>query len=690
MREEKQKGITVISLIITIILMIILASVTINIAIGKNGLINKSKQAVNKAKLAQTEETIKMDLLSAYIDAELNGKDKPSDETIKQIIENNGGTIDENDPNLIHTPNGEIKLDDILNESSSGSQNPEEINKTVEELNNQINDLKRQLEEEKSRREGLETQIGELQSQVASWKQKAEDGDITIEEKNTQISSLNDQITAKNQELDDKNNEIQSLNENITTLTGQKGALETQVANLQEHVNKKDEEIANKEEIIASKETTITTLNAEIEELNTSITDLNSELNTAKSDKEALETEVTTLTNEKNTLSNELADKNTEISNLNDQITAKNEEITTKTNTINNLNGQITTLTNQKKSLETQVTNLNTQVANLQKKQATGTAVASDVLAGKTFSNSSGTNLKGTMPNMGKLDLNFTGSGTKTITPGYYSGGTITYNPISGNTVDDVIDKITGKETENTELLIGGKDVVIPSGFTISTDTASTVDEGIVVKDSKGNEWVWVPCTEYTRKDFGKQSGSYSDYSETLTKEQSDSIKKYKGFYIGRYEAGKESEKVVIKQNVPVYNNISFADCKSKSRSFAVDNGYNTSKMFTVLCSSYAWDSALKFIEKINSTYPTNSTQGNYNSSMKYTGLTTPVCNIYDMGGNAWEFTTESYNNGSAPYVRRGGSYADKLTSDFQASYRGNDPGGRMANGGFRLTLFLK
>ena len=463
-RNLKEKGITLLSLVITIILMLILAGVTLNIAFGENGLIKNSKNAVNKSKLAQTEELIKMDLLSAYIEAEIAGTDKPSNETIKEIVEKHGGTIDESNPNIIKTPNGEIKLDSILNESETGSQNPGEINKTIEELNNQINDLKEQLETERNRREGLESQIGELQSQVASWKKKAEDGEITIEEKNQQISNLNEQITSKNQELDDKNNEIENLNENITTITGQKNTLETQVANLEDEVNKKDEEIANKEEIIASKETTITSLNTRIEELDTSITNLNSELNTAKEDKKTLQTEVTTLTNQKKDLDTQVANlqsqitdknttiknqnttiadrdktiaslnstitqKNTEISNLNDQITAKNSEITTKANTIKTLQGNVTTLTNEKNDLETQVTNLNTQVANLQKKQATGNAVAANVLAGKTFSNSSGVGLTGTMVNRGTLNFNPSTSTSQTVTAGYYSGGTLNTKP---------------------------------------------------------------------------------------------------------------------------------------------------------------------------------------------------------------------------------------------------------------------
>lgn len=61
-----------------------------------------------------------------------------------------------------------------------------------------------------------------------------------------------------------------------------------------------------------------------------------------------------------------------------------------------------------------------------------GTAVAGDVLAGKTFANSSSDSLTGTMPNNGNLTAEITPTGANTVTytipAGYTSGGTITAN----------------------------------------------------------------------------------------------------------------------------------------------------------------------------------------------------------------------------------------------------------------------
>jgi hypothetical protein len=54
-----------------------------------------------------------------------------------------------------------------------------------------------------------------------------------------------------------------------------------------------------------------------------------------------------------------------------------------------------------------------------------GTASTDQVLSGSTFSSTKGTNITGTMANNGALNWAPTSSTTQTVTPGYYSGGTL-------------------------------------------------------------------------------------------------------------------------------------------------------------------------------------------------------------------------------------------------------------------------
>ena len=64
-RKEKQKGITLISLVITVIILLILAAVAINLAVDSNGLFRKAGDAANKwnSSVAEEGQTLK-DMLS--------------------------------------------------------------------------------------------------------------------------------------------------------------------------------------------------------------------------------------------------------------------------------------------------------------------------------------------------------------------------------------------------------------------------------------------------------------------------------------------------------------------------------------------------------------------------------------------------------------------------------------------------
>ena len=65
---KKNNGITLIALVITVIIIIILAAITINLAIGNNGVIEKSKDAADETKIAQIDEEISLMWTSLMMD----------------------------------------------------------------------------------------------------------------------------------------------------------------------------------------------------------------------------------------------------------------------------------------------------------------------------------------------------------------------------------------------------------------------------------------------------------------------------------------------------------------------------------------------------------------------------------------------------------------------------------------------
>ena len=275
--------------------------------------------------------------------------------------------------------------------------------------------------------------------------------------------------------------------------------------------------------------------------------------------------------------------------------------------------------------------------------------------------------------------------------------------------------------TKNTEVTYPDGKVWIPEGFRISTDSASTVQGGVVIEDKDLNQFVWVPVAtlaDYKRTWYTGWS-PFSDYSEALPEDEKTSVERYKGFYIGRYEAGdKEStvaktlrssndvtKTVTIKANQAPYNNVRRTQAVSLAEGFATKQGY---KAKTKLVSSYAWDTTIAFLQKVNSDYGNSSEEGNYkDTTFPYTditgasqtkasnsqvlvptGQTTPVCNIYDMGGNVLEWTTESCSSTKYPYALRGGHCASGFANS-PAGLRYASPDAAYNGLGFRLTLFM-
>ena len=83
-----------------------------------------------------------------------------------------------------------------------------------------------------------------------------------------------------------------------------------------------------------------------------------------------------------------------------------------------------------------------------------GTAIESKVLAGETFTNSTGVGLTGSMPNHGALNWTPSSATTLTIQPGYYSGGTLDSSTAYNKGMEDA----DGRVNEESESYIKGKE----------------------------------------------------------------------------------------------------------------------------------------------------------------------------------------------------------------------------------------
>ena len=312
----------------------------------------------------------------------------------------------------------------------------------------------------------------------------------------------------------------------------------------------------------------------------------------------------------------------------------------------------------------------------------------------------------------------------KTIPYAVTKNGTYTFTvtgTVNGKSYTKNVSVTVNQFKDVYELTYSDGIVYMPEGFKIAKGSASTVQGGIVIEDKDGNQFVWVPVATLAdyKRTWYTGHGTLSNYSEALPEDEKTSVETYKGFYIGRYEAGDKenteaktlrssndvTKTVTIKANQAPYNYVKMAQAVSLAEGFATKQGY---KAKTKLVSSYAWDTTIEFIQKVNSDYGNSSEEGNYkdttfsctditgasktkeygSGALVPTGQTTAVCNIYDMGGNVWEWTTESYSNTDSPYAKRGGYYYDNFAF-YPAGGRLNDSDHAGASYGFRLTLFM-
>ena len=324
---------------------------------------------------------------------------------------------------------------------------------------------------------------------------------------------------------------------------------------------------------------------------------------------------------------------------------------------------------------------------------------------------------------------------TKLIAKKEYGGYELKVSDIYNETISNAT-TYTVYEDENKEK------APVPEGFTVSSkSTENTVKNGLVISDNKGNEYVWIPCItnessdklKYQRTEWyvevdGDDNSRASKDELTLTdsdvtysdadtkygitakiskeivaqiKAEKESISKYGGYYIGRYETGKSGETAVIKAEQEPYASLLW----SKAYSLAKGIGGGTGAT-TYLCSSYAWDTAVNFIQNNGAkNYATSirGFNGNWNGQQVVkdgevikkadeqkrlnTGLTTAWSNIYDMGGNVGEYTTEINPGTSETVVLRGGYYNYNNAAGDRSD---NNSGYAYYLYGFRATLFLK
>ena len=292
--------------------------------------------------------------------------------------------------------------------------------------------------------------------------------------------------------------------------------------------------------------------------------------------------------------------------------------------------------------------------------------------------------------------------------------------------------------------------------YTYSGDNIPAVQDGIVIENgTDGNQFVWVPVGTIKNKDnttntitlgryefdsstgaltsttpvqvasvenctkvvtiskndvvFQELSTAREGNSATDSTAQSATARKLEefisttlangGYYIARYEASGTTEKVTSKYDQTVLTNITQSNAAKLAREMYGEVKENNELVYASdLVNSYAWDTAIIFIQ----TYSTETDASSYASQNKSTSFANTgksndkYCNIFDMSGNADEWTTEysTYSDPRrfCPCVIRGGyyntNYGEARTYSSYRDYAGMTNSD--SHGGLRPLLYVK
>ena len=266
---------------------------------------------------------------------------------------------------------------------------------------------------------------------------------------------------------------------------------------------------------------------------------------------------------------------------------------------------------------------------------------------------------------------------------------------------ESYLNSYSGENTEFTDSL--GNKVIVPAGFRV-VNLEDNVEDGIIIEDvahgaTSGSQFVWIPVgkikTTRGEKEIKLQryvfnnDGTINDelsteeptyqlklkftndtyFAEGLKDQETPNIsakdieefirkaKSTGGYYIGRYEARTEKERtsqndklqqVTLKENDYIYNYVSQEQAAKLSQ-----NMYRSSAFTSDLVNSFAWDTAIYFLQECDDRkdkqvpYSVTDSINNIfaNKGTNNTSNQDEICSIFDMASNCYEWDTEYSNN---------------------------------------------
>ena len=350
-------------------------------------------------------------------------------------------------------------------------------------------------------------------------------------------------------------------------------------------------------------------------------------------------------------------------------------------------------------------------------KRGTGDVTADDL---NTEFGTNGTSATATDGANGEITVTFAPPSNRVYTidaDGNITGQGSSDNPGGNPTGSVQPGEIVETTVKNNYTDLDGDTATVPAGFVVSgIEEEQDVSSGLVIYDIPAdkladvdwetpnadggyqvqtlyNQFVWIPVAEgeYVRDfsypssyddenlDYTPEGSTFTDteylpneIQSTIPEESRDdaesnetaernAVMKYHGFYIARYEAGKDTNgtTVISKQDATVYTNETQTEFKDIAKTM-----YTVSAVKSAMCSGIQWDMVMKFVDGKNDAKGNTYNVRVYNAN-RHTRDKTPagkneydkVQNIYDLEGNCFEYVAEKNNLSYYPFIHRGGNY---------------------------------
>jgi len=107
---QKNRGITLIALVITIIVLLILAAISIATLTGENGILTKADQAGKRTDTEETKEQIKIELMGTLDNQKNDYTNQDVIEAVKKITEKE---VEENTPSVKSKKGNDVDIQDL-------------------------------------------------------------------------------------------------------------------------------------------------------------------------------------------------------------------------------------------------------------------------------------------------------------------------------------------------------------------------------------------------------------------------------------------------------------------------------------------------------------------------------------------------------------------------------------------------